>query len=66
VKGELFYNVSSSYKKSDSWREWNKFESFKNTLKLGYVPDLDSTLEMTLSLEEVGKVQQDSLLERKV
>ncbi len=49
IKGKLFYNFSTSYKKSDSWREWNEFESFKNTLKLGYTPDPDSTLEMTLN-----------------
>ncbi len=48
-KGKLFYNFSSSYKKSDSWREWNKFESFKNTLKLGFYPDSRSLLETTLS-----------------
>ncbi len=46
---QLFYNFSSSYKRSDSWREWNRFESFKNTLKLGFYPDPGSILETTLS-----------------
>ncbi len=54
VKGELFYNVSTSYKKSDSWREWNRFESFKNTLKLGFIPDPDSTLEMTFNFSKAA------------
>ncbi len=52
VKGEVFYNVSTSYKKSDSWREWNRFESFKNTLKLGFIPDPGSTLEMTFNFSK--------------
>lgn len=49
-KGEsVFYNFSTSYKKSDSWREWNKFESFQNTLKIGFYPDPNSLVESTLS-----------------
>ncbi len=47
--GWLFYNLSTTYKKSDSWREWNRFESFQTTLKLGFNPDAHSVVESTIS-----------------
>ncbi|WP_457621158.1 TonB-dependent receptor [Persephonella sp.] len=45
----LFYNTSVSYRKSDSWREWNRFESFQTTTKLGWLIDDSSSLETTIS-----------------
>ena len=47
--GNLFYNASFSYRKSDSWREWNRFESFQTTAKLGWMIDESSSLETTVS-----------------
>jgi len=49
----LFYNFSASYKKSESWRKWNRFESLKNTVKLGFYPDPRSLLETTISFSKV-------------
>ncbi|WP_029521838.1 TonB-dependent receptor [Persephonella sp. KM09-Lau-8] len=45
----LFYNASFSYKKSDSWREWNRFESFQTAVKLGWLIDESSSLETMIS-----------------
>jgi len=47
--GWLFYNYSVTYKKTDSWREWNRFESFQTALKLGFNPDATSVVESTIS-----------------
>jgi len=47
--GKVFYNFSTTYKKSDSWREWNKFENLQSALKLGFNPDERSVFESTIS-----------------
>jgi len=47
--GNLFYNANFSYRKSDSWREWNRFETFQTTAKLGWMIDESSSLETTVS-----------------
>ncbi len=46
---KIFYNVGTSYKRSESWRKWNSFESYKSMLKVGMYPDTRSILETTLS-----------------
>ncbi|WP_457641591.1 TonB-dependent receptor family protein [Persephonella sp.] len=49
-KGEdLFYNANFSYRKSDSWREWNRFETFQTTTKFGWLINESSSLETTIS-----------------
>lgn len=45
----LFYNASFSYRKSDSWRKWNRFESFQTMAKLGWIINNSSSLETTVS-----------------
>jgi len=45
----IFYNFGTSYKRSESWRKWNNFESYKSTLKIGLYPDARSILETTFS-----------------
>ncbi|WP_029520688.1 TonB-dependent receptor [Persephonella sp. IF05-L8] len=45
----LFYNASFSYRKSDSWRKWNRFESFQTAVKLGWLIDESSSLETMIS-----------------
>ena len=45
----LYYNANFSYRKSDSWRQWNRFESFQTTTKLGWLIDDASSLETTVS-----------------
>ncbi|MDQ7055313.1 MAG: TonB-dependent receptor plug domain-containing protein [Persephonella sp.] len=45
----LFYNANFSYRKSDSWREWNRFETFQTTTKIGWLISENSSLESTVS-----------------
>jgi iron complex outermembrane receptor protein len=45
----LYYNSSFSYRKSDSWREWNRFESFQVATKLAWLIDAHSSLETMVS-----------------
>ncbi len=46
---DLYYNANFSYRKSYSWRDWNRFESFQTTIKTAWLIDYNSSLETTLS-----------------
>ncbi len=64
----LFYNTSISYRKSDSWREWNRFETFQTTTKLGWLIDDSSSVETTISftksdLQLPGSLDKDEFEE---
>ncbi|WP_457643151.1 TonB-dependent receptor [Persephonella sp.] len=64
----VYYNANFSYRKSDSWREWNRFESFQTMTKIGWLIDDASSLETTVSftksdLQLPGSLDKDEFEE---
>ncbi|MFC1770227.1 TonB-dependent receptor family protein, partial [Nitrospirota bacterium] len=49
---KLYYIISGTRRSTDSWRDWNKFDTSQFNARFNYIIDDDSDIDMTLSHTE--------------